>query len=873
MTINRREFLLSSASLAVMASRLNAMAREQAQTESSGGEWPGSGKPSPFLNYNSATLIGLGDEPPTFLDQFGQPGGRRTQVLLDVDYPVKPFQNDAITPNGDWAQWLESGYLPIVRTRTNAKGVSIDWTAFTSEYAGVKADYVVLNTAAAPLRLRLAFPCADSVRVEGNKIVSDDKIWAIIPAAKVLKVTTSRYNMLSPESWCNDVPRWDPRVPAKQYVGLANAFNSSRGIYLNRSVNYRIPATETQTHHVYLGLITSEKFALGESILRLTVNGQTQLLDLGIQGAGNPAILEFAVAPQQGSIYISSECDPSSMSVSRHCFLNGVWVFERAVNRDDLKIGKLDDSASVHIHCGHESLSDVAATVELEFDADQIANSHLLLPYDLPKTEESRAAGISASTAKAAVIDHWNSFLARGAQFRTGVPHLDNLYRTCVVNIFLMRTRHPGAAADGGDLYVVKPGAGIYDNFWTRDGSYIATSLGLAGYPSENEQSLRLFWQHGLKGIFASWGQQPAGFWQSPINQWDSNGQALWALVQHFVLTRDREWLKNVYPSIRRGALWIGYACEQMKYANENGERPIYYGLLPAGEGESIASGINYYHDFWAVLGLRQAAFAAEALGETADAKAFSDSHDDLRSNLVRSVSWAFQRAGEGKYIPATPFQPGGSIWGSANALYPCGFLDPQDPMMSATLATLDSQMEEDVYIYSRRRLWTYITADIAMCHLLRNELDQFYRFYNGFVAHASPTNAWVEGIVCDDQRRGTGDMPHGWAAAEYIFLHRNSLVYENGNTLELCWGVQPEWLSDGSAISAKNAPTRFGKVNLEVRRGGDKLAATFSVDGSNFPSPRKTALHVPRLDGVNEITINLKRFPLKPGPNVLTID
>ena len=117
MTINRREFLLSSASLAVMASRLNAMAHEQAQTESSGGEWPGSGKPSPLVNYNCATLIGLGDEPPAFLDQFGQPGGRRTQVLLDLDYPVKPFQNDAITPDRDWAQWLESGYLPIVRTR------------------------------------------------------------------------------------------------------------------------------------------------------------------------------------------------------------------------------------------------------------------------------------------------------------------------------------------------------------------------------------------------------------------------------------------------------------------------------------------------------------------------------------------------------------------------------------------------------------------------------------------------------------------------------------------------------------------------------------------------------------------------------------
>ena len=89
---------------------------------------------------------------------------------------------------------------------------------------------------------------------------------------------------------------------------------------------------------------------------------------------------------------------------------------------------------------------------------------------------------------------------------------------------------------------------------------------------------------------------------------------------------------------------------------------------------------------------------------------------------------------------------------------------------------------------------------------------------------------------------------------------------------MSACWGVQPEWLSDGSAVSAKNAPTRFGKVDLEVHRKGDKLAASFSVDGSNFPSPGKVALHVPRLDGVNEITINSKRFPMKSGSNVLTI-
>ena len=77
------------------------------------------------------------------------------------------------------------------------------------------------------------------------------------------------------------------------------------------------------------------------------------------------------------------------------------------------------------------------------------------------------------------------------------------------------------------------------------------------------------------------------------------------------------EWLRMVYPNIRKGADWIRNVTEQMRYLTENGDRPIYYGLLPAAEGEAIGQGYIYYHDFWAVLGLRMAIEAAKALSMT----------------------------------------------------------------------------------------------------------------------------------------------------------------------------------------------------------------------------------------------------------------
>jgi hypothetical protein len=178
---------------------------------------------------------------------------------------------------------------------------------------------------------------------------------------------------------------------------------------------------------------------------------------------------------------------------------------------------------------------------------------------------------------------------------------------------------------------------------------------------------------------------------------------------------------------------------------------------------------------------------------------------------------------------------------------------------------------KEDEYVFQDRdKIWTYITVDWAMCYLLRDELSMFYRLFNGYVAHASPTNAWVEEIY-PDTHVGTGDMPHGWAAGQYIHLHRNSLVFENEKKLELCWGVQPEWLEDGAKVSAKSAPTRFGKVNFELQRRGTEMALDYHLAATL--NPEQVRLHIPRgLEGIQSIRINGRSRALRPGETVITL-
>ena len=231
----------------------------------------------------------------------------------------------------------------------------------------------------------------------------------------------------------------------------------------------------------------------------------------------------------------------------------------------------------------------------------------------------------------------------------------------------------------------------------------------------------------------------------------------------------------------------------------------------------------------------------------------------------------AYEGIGGRQFIPGSTFDPRLDIWGDMAALYPARFLDPHDEMMTRTLERMAAHAKEDEYVFQDRdKIWTYITVDWAMCYLLRDELPMFYRLFNGYVAHASPTNAWIEEIY-PDTRVGTGDMPHGWAAGQYVHLVRNSLVFENDNTLELCWGVQPEWLAAGGRVSVKGAPTRFGKVDFELKV--DKMTLVFDYHLHEAIHPAHVRLHcTPHRPGITHMRLNGQTRTVSPSETVLDL-
>ncbi|MGD0128754.1 MAG: hypothetical protein ABSF46_25655 [Terriglobia bacterium] len=828
------------------------------------------GNNGPLCNRNLRTAIGLGDELATIVDKYGQiVRSRNAGLQIEFGSPQQPAER------AEWSQTLLDGHLPIVETQLRLGGATVRLSAFSSDQGGVKADYLEIRDEKNPYRIRLLFPYTTSVKVESGVVSSEGKILAAFPPPQKATCTLAKYNFLTPGAYSSLRPPWDPDAPPMSLPPDTDpAFGAYRRNYLHRDIEYRFPVIAGSTYHVFLGILPIEQKP-GEMILRLSVNGATQILDYGLVPALKPLVREFTVTPSEPELRVISECDPSEAGPYRGCELSGIWVFDASADSSSVIRGQLNSRALFYVQCGNERIEDMVSTVVLDYEPAGSGTSRWFrLPYSEAEVHAAKLTIIDPESARAAEKARWESLLQKGAEFKTGISQLDNLYKTSLINLLLLRTKYSGQGKDGQDIYVVKPGADLYGTFWMRDGAYMTTAFDLAGLPEEAEKSLRLFWHANLTGTLASWGQQQTGLWAAPTWQWDGQGQALWALVNHYEYSGDEEWLKAVYPNIVKGVRWIESATGQTQFVNEHGERPIYFGLLPVGEGESIAFDFNYYHCFWAVLGLRQALGAAEALRRSDDIAWMKRLYEEFRSNLLVSVKLASERVAGNKFIPATPFDPKPPIWGSLAALYPARFLDPHDPMIDHTLEVLDAQAQEDTYLYEQNHLWTYITVEGAMCHLLRDEVSTFYRLYNGYVSHASPTHAWSEGILLAD-RKGTGDMPHGWGAADYVAIHRNSLVYENEANLELGWGVQPEWYQEGAALAVRRAPTKFGKLDMDLKRAGSELVVEFHIaPAPNRQVAESVRLHIPRLQQpITSVRCNGTTRAIAPGQTVVQFD
>jgi hypothetical protein len=353
---------------------------------------------------------------------------------------------------------------------------------------------------------------------------------------------------------------------------------------------------------------------------------------------------------------------------------------------------------------------------------------------------------------------------------------------------------------------IMTPGALTYSLCWIRDSAFMIHALDKLGFHDQAREKL----------LDLSGRQEKDGYFVSQEGEWDSNGLVIWAVLEHFKLTGDKQFLSDIYPAVARGAEWIEH-----KRRGTTGKPSSHSGLLPAGiSAEHLGPTDHYYWDnFWSLAGLHGAAFAAGILGKEKDAARFSSNSSNYWQAIDHSLQFAERQLGLA-CLPASPYRrmDSGAI-GSLCAVYPLGLLNASHPRVANTIKVLEDRFlvgEGFFQEHFHSGVNCYLSAHLAQCYLASGN-PRVWRIVRYLLKNASSTYTWPEAFHPITKGGCMGEGHHGWATAEWLLLLRNLLFLEERENLCVTRLLLPDHLKCGNTFSVRSAPSYFGRVSFKI--------------------------------------------------------
>jgi hypothetical protein len=409
-----------------------------------------------------------------------------------------------------------------------------------------------------------------------------------------------------------------------------------------------------------------------------------------------------------------------------------------------------------------------------------------------------------------------------------GQPIADTL-RTALAHMLISRS---GPA--------LQPGTRAYARSWIRDGAMMSDALLRLGHAEVVREYIEWFAPHQ----FAD-GKVPCCVDQrgaDPVVENDSHGELVYLIAQYYRYTRDRDWLRSMWPHAAAAVAYMNsQRLKERGTENQSAARRAFYGLMPPSishEGYSDRPAYSYWDDFWSLAGYESAVTIAKALGKKREAAMFAGQRDEFRRDLDASLRASIAMHGI-DYIP-----------GSADR----GDFDATSTTIALSVAGLQSSLPQRELDRTFERYWLaflgrrdgsadwkdYTPYELrsvgAFVRLGRR--DRAIELLDGLMADHRPAgwNQWAEvvGRVAREPRF-IGDMPHGWIASDFVSAALELFAYErpSDRSLVLGAGVPTGWL-EGKGIAVENLRTPYGELGYTLRRDGNRL--TLSIAGGITP-------------------------------------
>jgi hypothetical protein len=711
---------------------------------------------------------------------------------------------------------------------------------------------------------------------------------------------------------------------------------SARISWGKEPASYSLRCPPGQQYVVYLGVIKLPKntWAPGASVKQISMLAVEGAKELRVDSTdlAEPALFRFEAYDENHDGLIEIRSSPPPEVDDAVATLSSIWVFPAGTSVDAgvLRRGKLRNAALHYVNAGGTAVSwyiDVIASEDWSFAYVDISSERPIpsggkdefwaaLPVRhrgevLPtggarawrETDEgtpdyasrvrtrlaaAQLAADSPGKALNKVRAYWDTMLTPGTRLRAPEDSVMDLARTshCYFRILRYPINDHCAVPMGGD-------AMDYYDFSERDSAYEITGLDATGRHDQAESFLNIYLARRGELKSSRWplGQDDDGKWMTRSHEEDTQGFVLWALGEHYMLSRDKAWLTRAWPWIKRGLEYIR-RTRTANIASIPDLADPRHGLWLPGSGEMMAKETSYWYwyNYFIETGLRYGVVEAEAMGEQDYARALRNEHSDFVTCLRRSMRQRFNRLDYRRGL--LPGRANGAqlldVALTQGSLFPSHSLHPHDPMVTLSLGYTDAiawarsgSLPVTWFGSNGRGIWPALTGDYAMMHLRRGEPEKTVDCFYAMLSTCGHINSWGE-VMSWDNGISTGGQPYMWANGMFLVLLRNMLLHEAGDWLDgtpggpkelwICPATPRKWMHEPTGIAVQHAPTYFGPVSFSLRleNSGDAIG-TIAFEGSE-KLPKRLVVHVRSLSGrpLRRVTVNGRDHAYFAGEQIL---
>jgi len=464
----------------------------------------------------------------------------------------------------------------------------------------------------------------------------------------------------------------------------------------------------------------------------------------------------------------------------------------------------------------------------------------------IPFSEPAKAVKIDAATFARRLqrtADWWEELLSKGIRIHVPEQRVNDAYRAWLAWNFIDVDKK-------GDVYEPHDGGGgFYEEVFGYSASRYCHALDLIGYPHEAERYLDSI----LTFV------KPDGLLVVNYGLPDTGAQ-LWAMGQHFQITRDAAWLKRVAPTMIKMCDWI--IRTRKESTAKQGPEDAWYGLIkykPYCDEPTAA--YSYHTDTYLAMGMQEAAKALKAIGMSDPAERIGREAVAYKANILTSMKRAVLERNGIKMLPVFPEThallervgySGADYYSLVSSMVLETDIIPAGSPMARYITDLLEQHRglclgacrfgdgiDHAYSYG---YW--------MNCLQRDEIKRVILGFYTSLAYGMSRGTWA-GVEVTHLRTGNneGTLPHLYSGTQQMLLLRNMLLREDGDALWIGQAIPRPWLENGKEVRVENAPTLFGKTAYSIQSENNAREMTVNLDPPAESPPRRIYLRLRQPD------------------------